>query len=415
MIKKRIKIQLKKAVSMFMGAALPGIMCTILLSVCLAGCKSIPAKPEKDQAGENQQQEQMKESKDTDPGQEKKTQAGKDTQNSGKSTAQDDGSTAGPPVIWNRKMPEDVVLPASYDYREQGRAPKIGNQGSLGTCWAFASLTALESTLLPDQKETFSVDHMSMHNHFLLGQDEGGEYTMSMAYLLSWEGPVWESEDPYGDGISPDGLKAREHVQEIQILPSKDYEAIKRAVYLEGGVQSSLYTSMQDYESESIYYNRDTNSYCYIGTEKPNHDSVIVGWDDDFRKKILIWIWKETEPLYVLTAGAKISEIRDIFMYLIMILILESIILYTRELNLLTIMTRSTRVIFAAGWVRSGMGKIQPGLPMLIAQKKGKSWRQPVFMQQGRIQNIRSMWHVIFRTRTAQMLQEKTGSVRTMA
>lgn len=183
----------------------------------------------------------MKESKDTDPGQEKKTQAGKDTQNSGKSTAQDDGSTAGPPVIWNRKMPEDVVLPASYDYREQGRAPKIGNQGSLGTCWAFASLTALESTLLPDQKETFSVDHMSMHNHFLLGQDEGGEYTMSMAYLLSWEGPVWESEDPYGDGISPDGLKAREHVQEIQILPSKDYEAIKRAVYLEGGVQSLIY------------------------------------------------------------------------------------------------------------------------------------------------------------------------------
>ena len=85
----------------------------------------------------------MKENKDTDPGQEKKTQAGKDTQNNGKSTAPDDGSTAGPPVIWNRKMPEDVVLPASYDYREHGRAPKIGNQGSLGTCWAFASLTAL--------------------------------------------------------------------------------------------------------------------------------------------------------------------------------------------------------------------------------------------------------------------------------
>ena len=42
---------------------------------------------------------------------------------------------------------------------------------------------------------------------------------------------------------------------------------------------------MQDYESESIYYNRDTNSYCYIGTEKPNHDSVIVGWDDDFPKE----------------------------------------------------------------------------------------------------------------------------------
>ena len=36
---------------------------------------------------------------------------------------------------------------------------------------------------------------------------------------------------------------------------------------------------MRDYQSQSVYYNRETNSYCYIGNEKPNHDSVIV--DDD--------------------------------------------------------------------------------------------------------------------------------------
>lgn len=285
MIKKRIKLQLKKAVSMFMGAALPGIMCMALLTAGLTGCGSILTKTAKDQTRESMQQEQMKERGDHVSGQEKNPQMTEETGPDQESSAEDTGSKAGSPVIWNRSLPSDVTLPSSYDYREHGRAPKIGNQGSLGTCWAFASLTALESTLLPDKKETFSVDHMSMHNHFLLGQDEGGEYTMSMAYLLSWEGPVWESEDPYGDGISPDGLKAREHVQEIQILPSKDYEAIKRAVYLEGGVQSSLYTSMRDYESESVYYNRETNSYCYIGTEKPNHDSVIVGWDDNYPKE----------------------------------------------------------------------------------------------------------------------------------
>lgn len=189
------------------------------------------------------------------------------------------------PLTWNRITEQDGELPAAYDYREEGRAPKIGNQGSLGTCWAFASLTALESTFLPESQVRFSVDHMSMHNHFLLGQDEGGEYTMSMAYLLSWGGPVWEAEDPYGDGVSPDGLTARAHVQEIQVLPSKDYDAIKRAVYETGGVQSSLYTSMRDYESESVYYNRETNAYCYMGTEEPNHDSVIIGWDDNFPKE----------------------------------------------------------------------------------------------------------------------------------
>ena len=111
------------------------------------------------------------------------------------------------------------------------------------------------------------MDHMTMHNSFLLGQDEGGEYTMSMAYLLAWQGPVPESEDPYGDGYSPDNLKPSKHVQEIQVLGPKDYDAVKRAVYLKGGVQSSLFTSMRDYESESVYYNRETNSYCYIGNE----------------------------------------------------------------------------------------------------------------------------------------------------
>ena len=178
----------------------------------------------------------------------------------------------------------DVKLPSSFDYRKMGRAPQIGNQGSLGTCWAFASLKALESSLLPGKSLELSVDHMTMHNSFSMSQDAGGEYTMSMAYLLAWQGPVLESEDPYGDGYSPDGLKPCLHVQDIQILPAKDYEAIKQAVYRYGGVQSSLYTSMRNYQSESVYYNRTTNSYCYIGDEKPNHDSVIIGWDDNYSK-----------------------------------------------------------------------------------------------------------------------------------
>ena len=62
-------------------------------------------------------------------------------------------------------------------------------------------------------------------------QNDGGEYTMSMAYLLAWQGPVYEKDDVYGDEYSPPGLKPVRHVQEIQIIPSKDYEAIKRAVY----------------------------------------------------------------------------------------------------------------------------------------------------------------------------------------
>ena len=69
---------------------------------------------------------------------------------------------------------------------------------------------------------------------------------------------------------------------------------------------------MQDYDSESVYYNRDTNSYCYVGTNEPNHDSVIIGWDDDYPKKISIWIWRVTEHLSVPTAGEKTLAMKAI-------------------------------------------------------------------------------------------------------
>ena len=47
-------------------------------------------------------------------------------------------------------------LPPSYDYRKEGRAPGVKNQQDLGTCWAFASLGALESSLLPQESWDFS-------------------------------------------------------------------------------------------------------------------------------------------------------------------------------------------------------------------------------------------------------------------
>ena len=95
-------------------------------------------------------------------------------------------------------------LPSRYDARTDGRTAPVKNQGDLGTCWAFASLLALESSLLPEESYDFSEDHMSHDPNFLLDQKSGGDYIMSMAYLLSWRGPVLEEEDPYGDGISPE-------------------------------------------------------------------------------------------------------------------------------------------------------------------------------------------------------------------
>ena len=178
-----------------------------------------------------------------------------------------------------------TILPARFDYREQGRCPEAGSQGSLGTCWAFATMLALESSLLPEEEWDLSEDHISLHNSFGMRQDMGGDYTMAMAYLLAWQGPVRESDDPYGDGQSPDGLMPVKHVQEIQILGEKDYQDIKTAVYFHGGVQTSLYAAMNDKRNLSVFYREDTYAYYYNGSAAPNHDVVIVGWDDDYPRE----------------------------------------------------------------------------------------------------------------------------------
>lgn len=178
--------------------------------------------------------------------------------------------------------PDEKVFPYSYDYRAEGKMPEIKNQSTFGTCWAFASLMALETSLMPEKNIDFSEDHMSINNNFSMTQNDGGEYTMAIAYLASWTGPVLEEDDPYGDGYSPDGLEAVVHLQEAQVLESKNYDNIKKSVFLYGGVQSSLYMQMPDSKSTSIYYDENKYSYYYIGPEKPNHDIVIIGWDDTY-------------------------------------------------------------------------------------------------------------------------------------
>ena len=181
-------------------------------------------------------------------------------------------------------MSDVGFLPYKYDLREQQRVTGVKDQGALGTCWAFATLTALESTLLPEENLSFAEDHMTLCNSFSQGQNDGGDYTMSMAYLASWQGPVLAEDDPYGDGETDPSLKAVRHVQEMQVMESGDQQKIKEAVFKYGGVQTSIYTTLQDSASTSVYYNSETNAYCYQGSEKPNHDVVIIGWDDSYSK-----------------------------------------------------------------------------------------------------------------------------------
>ncbi|URN85585.1 lectin like domain-containing protein [Acetobacterium wieringae] len=171
------------------------------------------------------------------------------------------------------------TLPAAFDLRETGRITAVRSQGDYGSCWAFASLASLESYIKKDTTVDFSENNLMWNSGFDGSPDDGGNYSMATAYLARWSGPVSESSDPY-DTPKKTGLSPVYHVQEVKSIPELP-SAIKQAL-MDGGV---LYTSMYSVPLDGEeYYNPDTFAFYYDGTEEPDHDVAIVGWDDNYSR-----------------------------------------------------------------------------------------------------------------------------------
>ena len=182
-----------------------------------------------------------------------------------------------------QRSEETLDLPAYYNLIERDRLTYVKDQASLGACWAFAALSAVESTLMPVEYTDFSEDHLLYHSGFGLEPEEGGDYIMALAYLSSWKGPVNEMDDPYGDGESDPDLSAVKHVQEVRMIESKDYETIKKMIFKYGAVESSVFMALLDESTiDDRYYNAQANAYCYPTDTQPNHEIVIIGWDDNY-------------------------------------------------------------------------------------------------------------------------------------
>ncbi len=187
------------------------------------------------------------------------------------------------------KEPTQIAkLPRRFDLRNISRISPVKDQGPIGACWAFASLGAIESVISDLLMVDLSEDHLSLNHGYNLDQNEGGDIAISLAYFARWSGPVLEIDDVYGDGYTNQNAKAVYHIQESRKLPAKDFGAIKRAIMLYGGVQSSIHISDIYDRDFGDAYNEEKASYYYDGVDKANHDVLIVGWDDFYNKNNFI-------------------------------------------------------------------------------------------------------------------------------
>jgi C1A family cysteine protease len=185
---------------------------------------------------------------------------------------------------------DPVGLPAAFDLRTSNWVTSVKDQGAFGTCWTFATFGSTESWLLRNAAYLydFSEDNVALTSGFDYDPyNGGGTHTMSTAYLAR-RGPVLESDDPYGDGVTPAGLQARVRLRDMDIIcndtastksQDADIAAVKSWLYDTGAVYTTMLWSSANYQSATAAYYGGTSLYT-----PPNsgHAVTIVGWDDTY-------------------------------------------------------------------------------------------------------------------------------------
>ena len=169
-----------------------------------------------------------------------------------------------------------------FDGRCLGLVSSVKNQGDGGNCWAFASLSTLESCLLKiNSSNAFDFSEENMKNTIARFSDyglntftnSGGSFCTVSGYLSSWLGPVNETLDVYCPTSSLSPIFDSElHIQNIYYVP-RNVDSIKEAVFKYGAVY-------YDFLYNSSYLNGA--SYNCNNNTGEGHAVSIVGWDDNY-------------------------------------------------------------------------------------------------------------------------------------
>jgi C1A family cysteine protease len=171
-------------------------------------------------------------------------------------------------------------LPSKYDLRTKNKLTPVKDQGACGSCWAFAAIGSLESSLKPGAVWDFSEQNVIDHHQWDNGPCDGGHMWMFSGYAAGWFGPLKETQDPYQYAVI-DGIAPSKHIQKMifgaKRTSSTDNTGIKNAVVNYGAVAVSMAWN-------SAAYKDSTKAYYHTGSWMGGHAVCVVGWDDSFSK-----------------------------------------------------------------------------------------------------------------------------------
>ena len=178
-------------------------------------------------------------------------------------------------------------LPVRFDWREHGVVTPARNQGACGSCCSFAFLACLESKILLHGGEVydFSENNTKECNWYETGCDGGADWLT--ASFLNKKGTVLESCDPYVpyDTDCTDDCAYIKTVLDWQIITGNtvlSVATLKDVINNLGPVISGMFIG--DSGNPDWYYEMSSYDGSYvlrhISTSTPNHQILLVGWDD---------------------------------------------------------------------------------------------------------------------------------------
>lgn len=188
---------------------------------------------------------------------------------------------------------QEAVLPPAYDARDEGIVTSAKNQANCGSCWAFATVGAMESQLL----RTFGFGSLDLSEQQQVSCNLDsygccGGYADAARY---WEtkGPIDESCFPYGDSAYGTSCPPYSSVDcsdstgcDELVYRVVDWHTVSAT---ENGFKTSLYEDGPGYWRFTVYsdfftfWNTGSPGDVYVQTTggvEGGHAVLLIGWDD---------------------------------------------------------------------------------------------------------------------------------------
>lgn len=203
---------------------------------------------------------------------------------------------------------ETLTLPEKYDARDESLVTAVKNQYSTGACWAFAAISAAETSIIKKGFETadtadYSEAHLTWFGLRTVSDTkkdsasgdgitspspytDGGNWVRSVFALARWSGVEKEENAPFyafpvlmGNYAESERYNSYAHLQNSSYIKANDRDSIKRAILDNGSIAASYYSS-------TSFYTNSSDGYCYYQNKvtNTNHTVAVIGWDDNFSK-----------------------------------------------------------------------------------------------------------------------------------